>query len=146
MTTQALRRLFADDRASVVVEFGLIAPAFLTMLLGVFQVGIWMQSYNAMRDSIAETARDISVEYQTDNKLTDSQIQDVALAVATTKPYMLDVDNTKVTVDKAGAPAQLIPGTRKMTLTIDYQTPSFLGVIGIDGPKLEYSRSLFVEI
>jgi len=143
---QRLHRLVADDRASVVVEFGLIAPAFLVMLLGVFQVGIWMQSYNAMRDSIAETARNISVEYQTDNKLTDSQIQDVGLAVATTKPYMLNLQHTQVTVNKAGVPAQLIPGTRKMTLTINYQTPSFLGVIGIDGPELEYTRSLFVEI
>jgi len=137
--------LRGDRSGSTAIEFGLIAPAFLAMLLGVFQVGIWMQSYNAMRNSIAETARNVSVQYQTGNKLTDSQIQDSGVAVASSSPYLLDIDETQVFVDKDGAPAQSILGARKMTLTIVYQPPSFLSVIGIDGPELNYTRPLFVE-
>lgn len=146
MTRRFVRRLLGDHRASVVVEFGLIAPAFLMMLLGVFQVGIWMQSYNAMRNSVSEAARNISVEYQTDNRLTDSQIQDFGLAVATTAPYMLEREATEVEVNKDGAPAQLIAGTRKLMLTITYQTPSFLSFAGINGPELVYSRAVFVAV
>lgn len=146
MKTRLVQRLLASQRASVALEFGLIAPAFLMMLLGVFQVGIWMQSYNAMRNSIAEAARNISVEFQTDNMLTDSQIQDFGLAVATSAPYMLDLEATEVEVNKNGVPAQPIAGTRKLTLTITYQMPSFLSFAGIDGPELDYTRSVFVAV
>lgn len=139
------RCMLRDSQASVAVEFGLIAPAFLLMLLGVFQVGIWMQSYNAMRNSIADTARNVSVEFQTANRLTDSQIEDYGLGVATTAPYLLDADATEVDVNKDGVPAQPIPGTRKINLTITHQMPSFLSFAGITGPELTYSRALFVE-
>ena len=146
MKPRLIPRLLASERASVAIEFGLIAPAFLMMLLGVFQVGIWMQSYNAMRNSIAEAARNISVEFQTDNMLTDSQIQDFGLAVATSAPYMLDLESTEVEVNKNGVPAQPIAGTRKLTLTITYQMPSFLSFAGIDGNELDYTRSVFVAV
>ena len=33
--------LVGDREGSVAIEFGIIAPAFLMMLLGVFQVGVW---------------------------------------------------------------------------------------------------------
>ena len=56
------RSLLKDRTGSAAIEFGLIAPAFLTMLLGVFQVGVWMQSYNAMRKAITETASSVAVE------------------------------------------------------------------------------------
>ncbi|MGX7952582.1 TadE/TadG family type IV pilus assembly protein [Tsuneonella sp. HG249] len=139
------RRLLADQRAATAVEFGIVAPVLLVMLLGVFQIGIWMQSYNAMRSAIAETARNVSVEYQTDNLLTDDQIEDFGLGVATTLPYMLEADKTLVEVNPGGAPAQTIAGTRKLNLTITHQMPSFLEFAGITGPQLTYSRAVFVE-
>ena len=138
--------LLRDTRGAAAVEFGLVAPAFLLMLLGVFQVGIWMQSYNAMRNSLSETGRNLSVEFQTDNKLSDSQIQDYGFATATTAPYMLDHDNTTVEVNKSGVPAQPIAGIRKLNLSITYQMPSFLSFAGIDGPQLTYTRAVFVTI
>ena len=139
------RSLTRDSSGSTAIEFGIIAPAFLMMLLGVFQIGIWMQSYNAMRSSVADIARDVSVEFQTDNRLTDSQITDFGLAVATTAPYMLDLNKTEVEINKNGTPAQTIPGTRKLILTITYEMPSFLGFAGISGPEVSYSRSLFLQ-
>ena len=138
-----VRGPLANDQAgSAAVEFGLIAPVFLTMLLGVFQVGLWMQSYNAMRNAITETARSVAVEYQTDNKLTDAQIANTGLAVATTSPYLLDPDAIQVDVDRPAT--QTFPGAREMTLTMTYQLPTFLDFAGISGPEISYSRSLFV--
>lgn len=140
-----VRTLLADQRGATAIEFGLVAPAFLMMLLGVFQVGIWVQSYNAMRDAAQRTAREVSVEYQTDNRLSNAQIEDFGLGIATTAPYMLDADSTLVEVDAGGAPPQTIAGTRKMTLTITYQMPSFLSFADIDGPEVTFSRALFVS-
>ncbi|WP_206435745.1 TadE/TadG family type IV pilus assembly protein [Tsuneonella rigui] len=136
------RSLLKDRTGSAAIEFGLIAPVFLTMLLGVFQVGVWMQSYNAMRNAITETARSVAVEYQTDNKLTDVQIENTGLAVATTSPYLLDRDSIDIAVDSPTA--QSFPGARELTLTMTYQLPTFLDFAGISGPEISYSRSLFV--
>jgi Flp pilus assembly protein TadG len=140
---RSLTTLAGNRDGSVAIEFGIIAPAFLMMLLGVFQVGVWMQAYNAMRNAVAATARSVAVEYQTDNKLTDSQIANTGLAVATTNPYMLDPNLIEVDVDAAST--QPFPGARELTLTFTYQMPSFLGFAGISGPSVSYSRSLFVS-
>jgi Flp pilus assembly protein TadG len=141
--TRALFRLARSRDGAAAIEFALIAPVFLTMLLGVFQAGVWMQSYNAMRNAVAQTARSVAVEYQTGNKLIDSQVENTGLAVATTAPYLLkggdaiDIDVTTPTV-------QTFPGAREMTLTMTYQMPSFLDFAGIGGPSVSYSRSMFV--
>jgi Flp pilus assembly protein TadG len=140
---RSFTKLAGDRNGSVAIEFGIIAPVFLMMLLGVFQVGVWMQAYNAMRNAVAATARSVAVEYQTDNKLTDSQIANTGLAVATTNPYMLDPNLIEVDVDAASA--QPFPGARELTLTFTYQMPSFLAFAGISGPSVSYSRSMFVS-
>jgi len=140
----ALRRFVQDRAGSAAIEFGLIAPAFLTVLVGVFQVGVWLQSYNAMRNALTETARSIAVEYQTDNKLSDRQIEDTGLAVATTAPYLLDADNLDVAL--VTPTTQAFTGAREMTLTLTYQLPTFLDFAGISGPEISYSRSLFVKV
>lgn len=140
--TGHLARLLRDGRGAAAIEFGLIAPVFLAMLLGIFQVGVWMQSYNAMRNAVAEAARSVAVEYQTDNKLTDAQIANTGLAVASTAPYLLDPDSLEVEVDDPSD--QPFPGARQLTLTLRYQMPTFLDFAGITGPQISYSRTLFV--
>jgi Flp pilus assembly protein TadG len=137
-----LLRLKRDQRGAAAVEFGLIAPAFLLMLLGVFQVGIWLQGYNAMRNAVTQASRSVAVEYQTDNKLTDAQIANTGLAVATTSPFLLQADRLKVEVDDAAT--QTFTGAREKTITLTYQMPNFLDFAGVPGPTLSYSRSMFL--
>ena len=52
-----LQRLRRNSDGSAVVEFAMLGGLFIAMLLGVFQVGIAMQSYNAMRSMTADVAR-----------------------------------------------------------------------------------------
>jgi Flp pilus assembly protein TadG len=140
-----MRRLTTLARSrdgAAAVEFGLIAPVFLTALLGVFQVGVWMQSYNALRNALAQTARSVAVEYQTANYLTDQQIANTGLAVATTSPYLLNEGSLEVEVQNPAS--QPFPGARQLTLKYEYQMPSFLDFAGISGPSVSYSRSVFV--
>ncbi|TCJ39217.1 TadE/TadG family type IV pilus assembly protein [Parafrankia sp. BMG5.11] len=138
----SLRPLTRDTAGSAAIEFALIAPVFLMMLLGVFQVGIWLQSYNAMRGAVADTARQVAVEYQTANKLTNAQISNTGLAVATTSPYLLKESRIEVNVDEPTA--QTFAGARELNLTLTYQLPTFLDFAGISGPSLTYSRAMFV--
>ena len=135
-------RLARDERGSAAIEFGLVAPAFLVLLLGIFQMGIWMQAYNAMRNAVTETARSVAVEYQTDNKLSDTQIEATGLAVATTNPYLLDSGDIEVEV--TNPTTQTFTGARELELTLNYQLPTFLDFAGIEGPEISYSRTIFV--
>lgn len=136
------RRLAGNTQGSAAVEFGLIAPVFLTMLLGVFQVGIWLQSYNAMRGAVTVASRKVAVEFQTDNELTNAQISNLGLAVATTSPYMLKPSRIEVNVDEPTS--QTFAGARELTMTLTYQLPTFLDFAGVPGPSLTYSRAMFV--
>jgi Flp pilus assembly protein TadG len=137
-----LRSLLARTDGASAVEFGLIAPVFLLLLLGVFQVGAWLQAYNAMRNAVTKTARSVSVEYQTDNKLTNQQIADMGLAIGSTAPYMLKEDDLQVEVTVPAT--QSFTTARELNLKMTYQMPSFLDFAGISGPSVTYSRALFV--
>ena len=50
----------------------------MAMMLGVFQIGIGMQNYNAMRSVASDVMRYAVVNYQTNNDLTDQQLRDYA--------------------------------------------------------------------
>lgn len=141
--TARLHRLVADRRGAAAIEFALLAPAFLLMFIGVLQVGVGMQAYNSLRQVSSQTAREVSVQYQTNNRLTNSQIAQVATANATSAPYILQADRLNVTVQLA--PTQRVPNARELTLRFRYQVPTFLDIAGIDGPELDYSRPIFVS-
>jgi len=135
--------LARDCRGGAAIEFGLLAPAFLVMFLGVLQLGFFMQAYNSLRNASADTARDVSVQYQTDNRLTNAQIAQVGVAKASTAPYLLSSSRLSVSVELATT--QRVPAARELTLEFRYQLPTFLGFAGIDGPELTYTRPIFVS-
>ena len=64
------RRLARDKQGSVLVEFALLAPVLLTLMVGVVQVGLHVQNVNAVRNLAADGARAAMVEYQRGNLLT----------------------------------------------------------------------------
>ncbi len=53
----ALARLFRQRKGSATIEFGLVAPAIIVMIMGVLQVGIAVQNYNALRGVSSEVSR-----------------------------------------------------------------------------------------
>jgi len=137
-----LARLRKDREGSVAVEFAIIGPTMLAMMLGVFQIGIGMQNYNAMRSIAAETARHAIVNYQTGNKLSNSQLADHAKTVGISPPYSLNYDRLAAAVTDASV--QRVPGAKELTVTLTYRVPTILGIIGFGDIPLSFSRPIFV--
>lgn len=83
MTMATLRTLPADSRGVTVVEFALVAPILLMMLLGIFDLGHTMYTRSLLLGAIQKTARDSSIEGASGNQSTlDGKITTVVQAIA----------------------------------------------------------------
>jgi Flp pilus assembly pilin Flp len=136
-------RLKRDRRGAVLVEFALLAPALLVLLLGVFQVGVHVQNYNAVRNLAADGARWAVVQYQRGNSLTTEQIECGVMARGRGPKFGLDADRLDVVVTE---PATRIAGVREMQVDITYAAPNFLGFAEIPALDINYERPIFLLI
>ena len=137
-----LRRLLRERSGSAIIEFGILAPAILTLLLGVLQVGLWMQNYNALRGAAADAGRYVAVEYQKSNQITNIAMATWAREHASAT-YLLDED--RLSTEVVDATNQQIAGVTEKTLTINYTMTSILGIAGITNIPVSFSRPIFVK-
>lgn len=139
---RALQRLRASRSGSTIVEFGILAPIIITLFMGILQVGIWMQSYNALRSVAADAGRYTAVQYQKSNRIDN-------LAIATwARDWAIDhylFKSDKLSTDVTPAATQRITGVTELTLTITYKYESYLSIIGITDPDVTFARPIFVK-
>lgn len=137
-----LGRLRRSDDGSVIVEFALLAPLFIGLFMGVLQIGVGMQNYNALRGISGDVARYAVVNYQTSNRLTTSQLQDYANGVATQAPYGLVRSRFTATINTATT--QRVTNAVEYTVTLRYTVPTVLNVLGVDEIPITFTRPIFV--
>ena len=142
MMKKFISALMLDQTASAAVEFALIGPLFLTMFMGVMQIGIGMQNYNALRSISADTARYAVVNYQRGNQLTAIQLQTYASNVAQAPPYGLQ--STRFVSFVSTPVNQRISGATEFQIRLTYRVRSWLGLIGIGEIPLTFTRPIFV--
>ncbi len=119
----------------------MIAPILVTMLLGVIQIGTWVQGYNAVRNVVNETSRFATVEFQRGNKISDEAIATRARQVAVSNKYALvEAALTPTVVRKTTQ----VSGVRQMNLKIVYQAPTFVPFVGEVIPAIQYNRDIYV--
>lgn len=135
-----LLRLARDGAGATIVEFAILAPAVIGLMLGVLQVGMGMQSFNAIRNVTADTARYAVVEYQKGEAPDNARIAQEARDIASGAPYLMD----SITVVAVDAATQQVDGAREITLTISYKVPFVLPLFNWSGPKVTHSRPIFV--
>jgi hypothetical protein len=136
------RRLAREHRASATVEMAILAPAFLTLLFGVFQVGLAMQNYNALRGISADVARYALVQYATGNRVSKEQLNSYALSVGRSAPYILDSGMYSASIRQPTV--QRVAGATEFELTLKYQVFSVMNRYGIAGPYISFTRPIFV--
>lgn len=136
-----LTRLKRDTDGAAIVEFAILAPAIIAMMLGVLYVGLALQNYNALRSVSADVARYAMVQYATGNKVNDTQLQNYAVSVGTHAPYMLD---NSLEASVANSTTQRVSGATEKTLLLTYQLPTFFEDMGLAGPEITFSRPVFL--
>jgi Flp pilus assembly protein TadG len=139
---KSLLALLRNNSGAAIVEFGLLAPVFLTMMFGMLQVGVYLQNYNAVQSVASDGARYVMVEYQKDNELSDEQISSVMLGVATNAPYILDTDRIVVNIDRTGE--SRVDGATEIDISIEYTLNDFVPGVELPLTVVRYSRSVWV--
>lgn len=66
-----LRRFGRDQRGVAAIEFGMIAPIFFAMLIGLMDIGRYMWTLNTMQYAIDQAVRAGVVQQMTDEDVTD---------------------------------------------------------------------------
>jgi Flp pilus assembly protein TadG len=138
-----LQKLRKDCAGSAIMEFAILAPAAIVMMLGVLQIGMWMQGYNAIRGVAADTSRYVTVEYQKGNRISNIAMASWAHTRAMSSAYRFRSANVSTSVvDDA---TQTIIGVTKKTLTVTYRMNSILGMVNVGNLNLTFTRPIFVK-
>ncbi len=135
------RNLAISERAASAVEFALLAPVFLALMFGIVSVGIHMQNYNAVRSLASDAARFAAVEYQKNNTVSETTLENNFQSMGVSAPYFLQSDRLTVAVSEV---TSRVPGAREFDLDISYALPEIAGGIALDGFTMNYSRPIFV--
>jgi len=137
-----LRRLLRNRAGTSTLEFALIGPTLIFLMIAVLQIGLAMHSYNAIRNVAADTARFAVVRYQRGQAPTPAALETQAQAIATNAPYLLKSDAFAVDVEDAAV--QRVDGAQEMTLTLTYTIPSVLPFARWTSVSIDFSRPIFV--
>ncbi|MGB3797573.1 MAG: TadE family protein, partial [Alteraurantiacibacter sp.] len=135
-------RIKRDENGVAAIEFALLAPFFMLLLMGVLQVGMTMQNYSALRGVSADVARYAMVQYQSGNNLSKSQLETWAENHALGSPYLLDKHRINATITEPGS--QRVTGAKELQIVMSYQLESFLDFAGIEFPFVTYTRPVFL--
>lgn len=139
---RAIARLRRDASGSTLIEFALLAPVFLGLMIGVLQIGTYMQNYTAVRSLASDAARFAAVEYQKSNELSTGDLQSDITSMGGASPYNLATANLNVTVNEV-SPSD-VDGSRKFDMQITYEVPTFMSGIGFKDVTITYDRPLYV--
>lgn len=137
-----LARFHADRSALAAIEMAILAPVIIGMLLGLFQIGLYLQAQNALRGVGGDISRSITVEFQKGNLLNNDQIRQFAFAEASGAPYLLDTERLDVVVEDEAI--QGINRVSKKYVTVSYEVPNIVGLFKTGPLELDLKRVVFV--
>lgn len=137
-----LRRLGGDRQGSTIIEFALLAPVMFTLMIGVFQVAVFVQNYNAVRSVVSDTARFVTVEYQKDNDLNEDEIHAILVSQAVGAPYLLDSDRLDIEISTQAV--SRVTGATEFDVAVSYTLEDWLPFVELEETTLTYNRPIFV--
>lgn len=121
-----LRRFLGDDAGTTIVEFALVAPTVLLLLIACIDFARAANAYVIVANASREGARYASAQ---PGQVTDTQIRDVVLmhvAPLDTRPAVLTVHGTYGTRDSRWASGSPAPQTVTVRVTYSMQSATWL--------------------
>ncbi len=123
-----------NDRGQAVLEFAMVLPLFLLVMVGTAEVGILVHDYLVLHAGIREGARVAA---------TGSNVADIQTRVYNTSPTLNAADLT-ITVNNAeGARGTMV--TVNATYTVDLITPMIETLMGQDPFPLSTQVTMRLE-
>lgn len=142
MSFSLFRGLAGDRKGSAIIEFALLAPFMFTLMIGVFQVAVFVQNYNAVRSVVSDTVRFVTVEYQKENDLGEDQIHAVLLSRAIGAPYLLDSDRLEIDISRSAT--SRVANATEFDVAVSYTLEDWLPFVDFEETTLTYNRPIFV--
>ncbi len=138
----SFRHLLRDRSGAIAIEFALLGPLLITMIFGVFQTGIYLQNYNAVRSLASDAGRLVMIESQRGNDIANQDIQSVVRGIAVNAPYLLNTDRLQVTATTQAT--SRVTGAKEISVQIDYTPSDILPFVDLPATTISYSRPIFV--
>ena len=114
-----------SERAASMVEFALVVPVFLLLVMGTIDFGSTFNDYNSVRQGVREGARQVVVaDWDLDGCTTGTSSQ--RAACLTSRRIGLDDANTRVRIELG---SEYKPG-EQVTVCAMYQARSLTGMFG----------------
>ncbi|MCW1383491.1 pilus assembly protein [Novosphingobium sp. KCTC 2891] len=136
------RRLVRSRGGTAAIEFALLGPLFVLMMIAVFQFSMVMQAYSALASAAADVQRKVTVQNQAGNTLSAAQMRDLALATATSRPYFLKAAALTATV--AQASPQRVTGATEYTMNLSFAAPVWVFPQTVNF-TVKYKRAIFIK-
>ncbi|GGD46548.1 TadE/TadG family type IV pilus assembly protein [Croceicoccus pelagius] len=140
--TNPFAKFRRDEAGSTIIEMAVLLPVLITMLIGVFQAGMYLQAQNAVRGVAGEMSRFMAVEAQKGNGFSDEDIELKAMAVAVSAPYLLHSEGLQVFIENEET--QSMDRVRRIDVRMKYKVPNLLGFTDVPLLNLDYTRSVFI--
>ena len=138
------REAIRDRGGSVAVEFALIGPAMILVLLAILQIGLQMQNYNAVRNLASDGSRFAVVEYQKGTRSANSAIETWIRSKAMSGVYNLDTDRLDVAVTQVTT--SRLTGLIELSIAINYDSPEYLWSVAGNLLDINYTRPVFLPV
>ena len=152
-------RMSRDESGSVLIEFALLAPVIIMLLLGVVQVGLHIQNSNAVRNLASDGARYATVQSQLDRPTSTDTVETWIRSRGVGPKYNLSTNRLNICVTSSGATASpgcpiagtpsvtsRITGVREMQIQITYSAPDYIPFVAGEMLQLNYTRPVFLLI
>lgn len=137
-----LARLRRNRRGSAMIEFSVIAPILVTLLLGGFQIAQALHANSSLREAVGNAGREAVVSYQivSDGVLSETQIEALVTSEAINSAHRLKAAN--LTVD-ATISADL-GDWRQLTIAATYDFPINVPFMRPVTVELDQSRVFYI--
>lgn len=139
----ALSRLVRNEHGSTVVEFALICPMLIAVMLSVLEVGEALRSNTGVRDLLGWAGRRAVVARQNNTAITTAALNNEIRAEAVKRYY--NIETARLTVQSSIVPNVALITVDEVRIDLTYSHPLSVPFVPITSIPISVSRTFYVQ-